>query len=196
MGPLVEGLQRGRIILVESGLELVDQRGALLDQLHFVPTEQAQFFHQRIGRRQRPPSLAIDPQRISKTPGIGLIGLGAAGHVTVAVALRGLGLHRIDRHAAGQQLFDCRPVTGLNGHGQSRPGFDLFSPLRPALRRVRESEGGHSGSGAVQYDRVMMILRPVETGEVRELFERVHGGCLSTHRRPTARRADIRTLAG
>lgn len=38
-GPVVKGLQRRRIVLVEGLWELVDQRRALRDQLHFIPAQ-------------------------------------------------------------------------------------------------------------------------------------------------------------
>jgi hypothetical protein len=73
----------------------------------------------------------------------------------------------------------------------------VFAPLRPALGVVREGEGQDGVSAAVEDDRVVMILRPVEAGEVGELCERMHGlGFPFLHRWLAGRLADITTLRG
>ena len=83
--PIVKGLPRRRIILHQGLLKLIDQEGALLNQAHFILAEQAQLMSQWIHRLKSLPALAIDAQRISQTPAIDVIGLGAAGSFALAI---------------------------------------------------------------------------------------------------------------
>lgn len=64
LGPIIKGLQSGRIIFSQRLLELVDQGGALLDERDFIATEQAQLLGQRIAWLKHSPAVAIDPERI------------------------------------------------------------------------------------------------------------------------------------
>ena len=84
----------------------------------------------------------------------------------------------------------------LPSDNKNPESLDEFPPLRPAFRGMREGQGLKGGAAAVQNDRVMMILGPIETGEVGQLFKRAHSIVLSLHRRPAGRLADIRTLMG
>src|SRR6266581_2671854 len=59
--PIFKGLQRRRIILVESRLELIDQLGAFVDEVHFVPAEQPQLLDERIQGLQSSPAMTVDP---------------------------------------------------------------------------------------------------------------------------------------
>jgi hypothetical protein len=75
--PVVEGVQGGRVVLAERGPELVDQRGALGDQLELVAAEQAQLGRQRVLREQRPPAVAVGAQGVGEAPGVQRVVLGA-----------------------------------------------------------------------------------------------------------------------
>src|SRR5215831_2290450 len=44
--PVLKGLQSRRIILQQSGLELVDHFGSFADELHLIAAEQPQFLDQ------------------------------------------------------------------------------------------------------------------------------------------------------
>src|SRR6266436_8922238 len=59
--PILKGLQRRRIILVESRLELIDHLGAFDDEVHFVPAEQPQLLDERIQGLQSSPAMTVDP---------------------------------------------------------------------------------------------------------------------------------------
>ena len=138
---------------------------------------------------------SVHPQRIPQRPGIQFIILRPAGCLPLPIRLRRLGMHGIDRHPAGQQLFHRGALTRFNRHTQRRILPNLFPPLLPSRSAMREPEPGHHLALPIHNVRVVMILRPIQPGEVSE-FTIVFHTCLSWHRRLAARRAGIGTLAG
>src|SRR5207302_11307729 len=112
--PVLKSLQRRRIILMESRLKLIDQLGAFVNEFHFIAAKQAQFLGQRIQRIERPPTVAVDPQRITQTPGVQIVGLGTAGSFSVAIAFGTLGSNRVNEHPALQQWCDGGTRTWSN----------------------------------------------------------------------------------
>src|SRR6478735_2375396 len=58
--PVFKGLQSRWVIFAQGALELIDERGALLDQGDLVAAEQAQLSHQRIFFGQRFPAVTVD----------------------------------------------------------------------------------------------------------------------------------------
>ena len=49
------------MVLFERRQELVNQRGALFNERHFIPAQRTQFSRQRIQRRERAPLLPVGP---------------------------------------------------------------------------------------------------------------------------------------
>jgi len=72
--PVFKGLQSRWVIFAQGALELIDERGALLNKGDLVAAEQAQLGHQRIFFGQRFPAMAIDTQGIGKTPSVHMVG--------------------------------------------------------------------------------------------------------------------------
>ena len=85
------------------------------------------------------------------------------------VALRGFGVKRIDR-AIGrlEQLVDDGALTGFDDHRQGRITGGLLAPVLPAGGRVVKVEGGHDLAGGVKDDGMVLVLGPVDAGEVGE----------------------------
>ena len=135
-GPVVEGLQGRRVVLVQGGPELVDQGGALLDQRDLVAAEHAQLGGQRVLGQQRPPAVAVGAQGVGEAPGVQRVVLGAGGRLAVAVPLGGLGVHRVDAPGPGPAAAR-RP--GRSWSRSPRPGAgerrDLLAGTAPSPRR-------------------------------------------------------------
>ena len=161
--PVLEGFEGGRIIFLQSTLELIGQSGAFLDQGHLVAAKQPQLGHQRVFFAQGPPAMAIDPQGIGQTPGIQMVGLIPTGHLALAVSLRAQGRNRIKADSTFQELLDDHALAGLHtdGHGASQDG-DLLAPALPAARTVFEGQIGHNLTLPVNDDHLMMSVSPVE----------------------------------
>jgi len=62
--PVIKRFQRRRIIFVQRLLVLIGQRGALLNERDLVTAEQLQFGDDRVLRRQRPPRVSVQAQRV------------------------------------------------------------------------------------------------------------------------------------
>ena len=114
LGPVVEGGDGGGIILVQGGLELVDQGRALRDERDFIAAEQAQLVGERILRAQRTPAVPVGAQGVGEAEGVEAIGLAAGGSLAVAEAFGGLGIEREDGKSRLQQSFDSGPAVGLD----------------------------------------------------------------------------------
>ena len=63
-GPVVEGLEGEGVVLVEGGLELVGQGGALLDEGDLVAAEEPQLHGGRVQGAQGPPGVAVGAQGV------------------------------------------------------------------------------------------------------------------------------------
>jgi hypothetical protein len=75
-------------------------------------------------------------------------------------------MNRINRHPAAQQLFHRRALAGFNRHAHGGMTLDLFPPVLPARPGVRNAEVFHHLALPVDDTNVVMILRPIEPGEV------------------------------
>ena len=60
------------------------------------------------------------------------------------------------------------PWLVRDGHGQGRKARGLLAPLLPASDGVLKVEGGHDLAGGIQDDGMMLVLSPVDAGEVSE----------------------------
>ena len=69
-----------------------------------------------------------------------MVGLGAAGRFTFAVALRSDRTDWIDCELVLEELIDGRTLIGLNGDGQVRVGSCFLQEGLPALLAVVEFE--------------------------------------------------------
>src|SRR5947199_9307293 len=78
-GPVIKGFQSRRIILLESSLQLVNQRRTLLNEADLVTAQCAQFSGQRIQWRKGTPAMAVGAKRISQTPRVMKVILAASG---------------------------------------------------------------------------------------------------------------------
>ena len=67
-----------------------------------------------------------------------------------------------------EQLVDDDALAGLDGHGQGREAGGLLAPLLPASGGMGKVELGHDLADGVQDDDVVVLLRPIKTGEVGE----------------------------
>ena len=67
-----------------------------------------------------------------------------------------------------EQLVDDGALTGFDGHGQGRIAGGLLAPLLPAGGGVLKVEGGHDLAGGVKDNGMMLVLGPVDAGEVSE----------------------------
>ena len=69
-GPIIEGFAGRGEVLVDRLLQLVDQRGARLDEGDLVATEQSQFLDEWIFGLEPSPSIPVESQRVGERPGI------------------------------------------------------------------------------------------------------------------------------
>jgi hypothetical protein len=151
-------------------LELVDQSGAFLDQSDLVAAKLAQLGHQRIKCLQRTPFLTLQAQCVRQAPGVKPVGLRTAWPFAFAVAARTFGIDRIDLQAAREQLFDRRSFGGLDCHSHGFKAAKLFRKQLPACAIVRDAEVADDSTLPIDDDHIVMIFRPVQRGEVCELF--------------------------
>lgn len=201
--PILECFQRGGIILVERLLKLVDQCRALFNQRHFIPAQQPQLLHQRFRRGQNAPAFPLQTQRIGQRPAIGAVGFRAAGQPAQAVRFGAARMHWINAIIQHDQPFNGRAVPGFNRNGQL---WKLRQPLLaecPTGRGVIEPEFGDDFPSTIQHEHVVMVLGPIEPGEVRDLIPSFHClrflsfGCGSAGRNdPVHSRPNTVALAG
>jgi hypothetical protein len=131
--PVLKGFQGGRIVFLQSTLELIDQGSAFLDQGHFVAAKQPQLGDQRVLFGECFPALPIDAQGIGQTPGVEPVGLAPTGGFARAVSLTAHRRNRIEAHATFQQLLDNHALAGLHTDRYSRAQRgDLLAPALPA----------------------------------------------------------------
>lgn len=164
--PVVEGLASRRIVLVDRLLKLVDQSGPLFDERDLIVAEQSEFLDERIVRLERPPGVSIESQGIGQTPGIDNVVLHPCRHLAFAIACGRLRLNGIDRHTALEQALDGRSAIGFDGHRQWEIGGDAIAKLTPACGGVFELKLLDDTALARDDDDVVLVLGPVETGEV------------------------------
>ena len=119
---------------------MVDQSGALLDQGHFIPAQQAKPQHQRIGRRHGRPTLAFKVQRLGQGQAINPVGFDPAGPFARAIGLGASGMHRVNAMAHEHQPFNGIGMARFNGDGQSRKSSQLLLTGFPALGCVFKLE--------------------------------------------------------
>ena len=74
------------------------------------------------------------------------------------------------------QLVDDDALAGFDRHGQRCQAGGLLAPLLPAFGGRGETELGHHLAGTIDDDDVMLLLRPVKTGEVGGGGLEGHGG--------------------
>jgi hypothetical protein len=67
-----------------------------------------------------------------------------------------------------QQLIDDGALAGLDRHGQRRIAGGLLAPLLPAGGGVRKVEGGHGLAGGIEDDGAVLLLGPIQAGEMSE----------------------------
>ena len=196
-GPVVEGFERRWIIFSQSLLELVDQESTLFDQADFIQAKQAQLLGQRVHGLKLLPAIAIHAQCIGQTPGIQMIGLGAAGRFALAITMGRDRVDWIDGIAVLEELIDGSSLAGFDRDGQGRPGGRLLAKARPAFQGVLELKVRDDLSVAVDDDHRMVVASPVEAGVVGEVFPFLHVFSFpSVHRSAVVRRSDTRSLAG
>jgi len=174
-GPVLEGFQRGGVILAQGLAELVDECGALLNEGHFVSAQDAQPLDEGIFGAKGAPGVAVGAQGIGKRPGVVTVGLGAAGVFALAIAACAHGIDRIDGGGAVDDLFNNHAKARLSGDAKLGIGADFFLPLPPTGGGVLDLEVGHQCAGGIDDDDVMMIAGPVETSEVGEFCMWSHG---------------------
>jgi len=133
---------------------------------------------------QRFPRRPIQPQRVAHAPGVHEVAFAPkAFGVALAVGLRPFRRDRIDRDTAFEQLLDRRALAGLDGHAQRGKRGQALAELLPAFRVVREPQCRDRLAARVEDHDLMVLLGPVEAGEVGELCKRFHAGVLSWRRR-------------
>lgn len=164
--PLIKGFQRGGIIFLEGSLELVDQRGALFNEMDFVATQQPQFFGERIVGRDDFPVVTLGAQGGSQRPSIELIIFDAAGGFAFAVTRRADGIDGINGATADDELVNDQSALRLNGEGQCGKQFDAFAKLFPTRRGMGEAEVGNNLAVAIKDDYIMVVVGPIEAAEV------------------------------
>src|SRR5260370_15378379 len=121
-----------RTVLLRYGRgELMKKCGTLVDEGGFLPAEETQFFNQWLLWPECFPVLAINPQGISKTPGIQLIVFDPTGGFALAVGLSALRIERIKQHASFQELLDRHSLTRLDGKKNRAVSLELFPKLFP-----------------------------------------------------------------
>ena len=159
-------------------LELIDQRGALFDERDFVAAEDAQLGDHRILGGQGAPAMAIESQGVGQRPGVVPVGLVAAGALALTVAFGVFRIDGINGHAAVEELFDGGTEAGFDGYPKVGEGGDFFLPLPPSCQGVLDAELGDDPALGVHDDDVVMVLCPVESGEVGQFVMSCHGlGC-------------------
>ena len=166
--PVVEGLASCRIILVDRLLKLVDQGRSLFNERDLVATEQSEFLDERIVGLERPPGVTIEAQGVGQTPGIDKVVFHPCRHLAFAIACGRLRLNGVDPHTALEQSLDGRSAIGFDGHRQWKTGGDAIAELTPACGGVFELELVDDAALACDDDDVVLVLGPVETGEVEE----------------------------
>src|SRR5438034_8770170 len=173
-GPVIESFQCRRVILLESGLELVDQGSALLNQCDFIPTESAQLARQGIQRRESAPALSVGAQRIGQTPSVVPIIVAAGGPFAFAVACSRLGHDRINHTASLEQLIDGGAGAGLDGHGQTGPSGQGLLSLLPAFGVVGEGQLQCDLPLGIDHDQIVVIVGPIQGRKVRQFSPCFH----------------------
>ena len=197
--PIFKRLQGRVVILAQRRAQLVDQRGALLDQRHFVPAQQTQFLDHRVFRHQGPPTPSVQPQSIGQCPGVELVVFDAAGRFALAVTRRRFRLHGKHRAIAAQQLLHGCAAAGFNRHAQAGISLGLLAELFPALGTVLEPKLCDPLSCWIHDDDIVVITGPIETGVVRQfipIFHRLSFRIYSRRVVPGRPQADTRALAG
>ena len=196
--PFIKGFQGRRIIFLEGRFELIDQRGALFNEMDFIATPEPQLFGERVVRRDDFPVLTLGAQGGRQRPRVQLVIFDAAGGFAFAVARRADGVDGINGATADDELVHNQSVLRFDGEGQRGKRFYLFAKLLPARRGMGEAEVGDDVPFAIEDDDVVMIVGPVQAAEVshgRVLF--IHGLILSlAHRGPVTSQADTRSLTG
>ena len=150
-----------------------------------------------VHRSQGFPVLASQPQGFGQRPGVQMVGLVAAGSFTFTIAF---GTERIDRINTGaqlQQLVHHRPLTGLNGDGQSGIWLHLIAELLPAGQGVFDAKFGDELTLAIHNDDIVMIAGPVEAGIMGDFISGFHGFAFGCARRgAVGSHPDTQSLAG
>jgi len=99
----------------------------------------------------------------------------AAGTFSFPVAFGIHWVHRIDSQIAIKELFDGRPVAGLNRDCQRRECLDFLLPRLPAGCCVLNAKLHDDAAPVVQDDHVVVISGPIETREMTDRWLLVHG---------------------
>ena len=166
MGPVIECFQGGGIVLVERGLQCVDQFGPLGDELLLITAKQAEFFGERIVGQEWFPGRTVRPQSQAQRVCVQAVGLLAAGRFALTIRFGAAWIDWINGEAAFQELFDGQAAAGFDGHGQARERLDLFAKKFPALERMVKGQFANDRTVRINNDDVVMIMRPVKAGEV------------------------------
>ena len=173
-GPVLESLHGRWVILLESGLELVDQGSALFNQCDFIATERAQLARQRIQRRESAPAVSVGAQRIRQTPSVVAVILAACRPFAFPVACRRLGHDRINHKASLEQLIDGGAGAGLDGHGQTGPSGQGLLSLLPAFGVVGEGQLQCDLPLGIDHDQIVVIVGPIQGRKVRQFSPCFH----------------------
>ena len=201
--PILERLQCDGIILVKCLLKLIDKCRALFNQRHFIPAQQPQPLHQRFWCGQHAPAFSFQTQRIGQCPAIPAVSLRAAGQLARAIRFGTARMHRINAIAQHHQSFNDGAMPGFDRDGQFWKLFQLFLAELPTNRGVVKPKLAGDFSRAIQDQHIVMILRPIESGEVRDFLPCFHFfrflsfGCGGTGRSdPVHSRPNTAALAG
>ena len=83
-------------------------------------------------------------------------------------------MHREDTTLELKQLFNGRARLGFHRQRQVWKRRDVLAEIRPAFGRMFKAKLGHRFSRCLQDEDIVMLFRPVKTGEVCDLLPCVH----------------------
>lgn len=173
-GPVVKRGERGGIVFIKRLLELVHQRRALFDEQHFIAAQQPQLLDARVGHGHGFPVLSFHAQGGGQGQTVNIIGFVSGGLTPLAIRFGTARVNVENQTARGQELFDSHRVSAFDRDGDFGKRRQLFPTTLPAIGGVVKAQACDHFGVAIQNQQVVMILRPIKTGEVCDLLPCVH----------------------
>src|SRR5438445_234263 len=175
---------------------MINEAGALTDQVKLIPTDQTQLLDERIQGLEWAPALPIHAQGFSQAPSIESVGFVGRGHLALTISFGRARIDRINSDTALQQLLDSSSLVGLDSYSQARIIAHAFAPAIPAFERMLELKFGNDAGLAIDNDNLVMVFCPIKAQVVSNFIPVFHRRFLPPPKCPVTSHTDTKALVG
>ena len=172
--PIIKGFKCSWIILIERLLKAIYACSALLDEIDFIAAEQSQFMNERIERGERFPAMPVGSKRIGHAPSIEMIGFASAWDFPFAIALSAFRINWIDGTDAFEELLNGSALISFDANSKLWELSYFLAKRLPSGSRMGELEIGNNRATLIDDDNRIVILCPIEAGEMGEFLPGFH----------------------